>query len=353
MRSVLRTSIFSAAALLFCAATHPLFAQAGDPVAAIQQKLQERIVLAALDANGEIVTAGSVVTLQKGQLQMCATTSPAVAGAPVNTYKGGKLSAGMFSWNLGLGLMKIDPSTIPMHTSVPGEKFWIVAINVKKNGAQFKIWTDPDSNNFRYWTWLVLPFDKKQAPSPEEVLNTLAEVLAVEPNQNQAAQGPAAQAPIPTQDGPPPPIAGEYAFPGGPRLLLLSDGSFTKFVGSAQGHGQYSVDGVNITLTYPSNGFSQHFTVQSGSLLDVNTQQSWSRTGDAPTAPAPAPFADIAPPPTPPAAPPPTISLGQTSAQVTAGFGQPLKVAHLGAKTVFYYKDMKVTFTGGKVSDVE
>jgi hypothetical protein len=61
----------------------------------------------------------------------------------------------------------------------------------------------------------------------------------------------------------------------------------------------------------------------------------------------------IAPPPPPADAPPPTIALGQTMDQVAAGFGQPLKVAKLGVKTIFYYKDMKVTFTNGKVSNVE
>jgi hypothetical protein len=61
----------------------------------------------------------------------------------------------------------------------------------------------------------------------------------------------------------------------------------------------------------------------------------------------------IAPPPPPADAPPPTIEVGQTMDQVTAGFGQPLKVAKLGAKVIFYYKDMKVTFTNGKVSNVE
>jgi hypothetical protein len=61
----------------------------------------------------------------------------------------------------------------------------------------------------------------------------------------------------------------------------------------------------------------------------------------------------IAPPPPPSDAPPPTIALGQTMDQVTAGFGQPLKVANLGGKTIFYYQDMKVTFTNGKVSNVE
>jgi hypothetical protein len=73
----------------------------------------------------------------------------------------------------------------------------------------------------------------------------------------------------------------------------------------------------------------------------------------APAAPAPAPMAMIAPPPPPSDAPPPTIAIGQTKDQVTAGFGQPVRIAKLGAKEIFYYKDMKVTFTNGKVSNVE
>jgi hypothetical protein len=70
-------------------------------------------------------------------------------------------------------------------------------------------------------------------------------------------------------------------------------------------------------------------------------------------APPPAPMPVIAPPPPPADEPPPTISLGETISQVTAGFGQPQKEVKLGVKVIFYYKDMKVIFTNGKVSNVE
>jgi hypothetical protein len=70
-------------------------------------------------------------------------------------------------------------------------------------------------------------------------------------------------------------------------------------------------------------------------------------------APAPAQMQEIPPPPAPADAPPPTIALGQTVDQVTAAFGQPQRMAKLGVKQIFYYKDMKVTFTNGKVSNVE
>jgi len=81
----------------------------------------------------------------------------------------------------------------------------------------------------------------------------------------------------------------------------------------------------------------------------------------APIAPPPPPPADAAPAPIPPplpppdepAAPPKTISLGQTTDVVVANFGQPAKIAKVGNKEIYYYKDLKVTFVGGKVTDVQ
>jgi hypothetical protein len=249
------------------------------------------------------------------------------------------------------------PDSIPGRTAAAGEKFWVVAATAQKDGINFKLYTDADDNGIRYHANLKVLFpNKKQVPPVDAAMQLVAEVLTVVPQEDQGSQQPAEPAagatPSPEQEGPPPPIPGQYLAPGGSHLLLLPDGSFTKFVGGGQGHGQYAVDGDNLTLTFPSTGFSQHFKIQAGNLTDANTQQVWARTGDAPEA-APAPLPAIAPPPPPADAPPPTVAIGQTMDQVTAGFGQPLKVANLGGKTIFYYKDMKVTFTNGKVSDVE
>jgi hypothetical protein len=48
-----------------------------------------------------------------------------------------------------------------------------------------------------------------------------------------------------------------------------------------------------------------------------------------------------------------TIELGQTLEQVEAILGRPEKIVKLGAKTTYVYKDMKVVFTDGAVSDVQ
>jgi hypothetical protein len=54
-----------------------------------------------------------------------------------------------------------------------------------------------------------------------------------------------------------------------------------------------------------------------------------------------------------PAAPPAEISLGQTIEQVTGSLGQPKSIVDLGPKKIYVYKDMKITFNGGKVTDVQ
>jgi hypothetical protein len=54
-----------------------------------------------------------------------------------------------------------------------------------------------------------------------------------------------------------------------------------------------------------------------------------------------------------PAAPPVSIEVGQTPDQVKAALGDPQKIVKLGTKQIYVYKDLKITFTNGKVSDVQ
>jgi hypothetical protein len=50
---------------------------------------------------------------------------------------------------------------------------------------------------------------------------------------------------------------------------------------------------------------------------------------------------------------PQQIEKGQTPDQVKAALGQPDKIVNLGPKQIYVYKDLKVTFLNGKVSDVQ
>jgi hypothetical protein len=54
-----------------------------------------------------------------------------------------------------------------------------------------------------------------------------------------------------------------------------------------------------------------------------------------------------------PQAEPQTIEKGQTPDQVQAAMGKPDKIVNLGTKQIYVYKDLKVTFINGKVSDVQ
>ena len=50
---------------------------------------------------------------------------------------------------------------------------------------------------------------------------------------------------------------------------------------------------------------------------------------------------------------PQQIEKGQTPDQVKATLGQPDRIVNFGSKQIFIYKDLKVTFLNGKVSDVQ
>jgi hypothetical protein len=49
----------------------------------------------------------------------------------------------------------------------------------------------------------------------------------------------------------------------------------------------------------------------------------------------------------------PTVALGQTPDQVTSVLGRPKSIMDLGNKKIYVYQDMKVTFNGGKVTDIQ
>jgi hypothetical protein len=83
---------------------------------------------------------------------------------------------------------------------------------------------------------------------------------------------------------------------------------------------------------------------------DQGAQQQGGDQGGQPAAaqaPAEQPAADQPP------AEPASIDKGMTPDQVEAALGKPDKKVNLGPKMIYYYKDMKVIFISGKVSDVQ
>ena len=71
---------------------------------------------------------------------------------------------------------------------------------------------------------------------------------------------------------------------------------------------------------------------------------------------APEPQPDKPMEPIPPPAPPVesiTVNLGDTIEKVVAAMGQPKNIVNLGAKQIYVYANLKVTFADGKVVDVQ
>lgn len=89
---------------------------------------------------------------------------------------------------------------------------------------------------------------------------------------------------------------------------------------------------------------------------DVNQQLTQADQADQEAAQA-SPAGSGPPAGSAPPAPAPTqtvnIALGQTIDQVTSSLGPPVAIIDLGAKKIYKYSDMKITFNQGKVTNVE
>jgi len=101
--------------------------------------------------------------------------------------------------------------------------------------------------------------------------------------------------------------------------------------------GQIS-DVINQTLEIQADDSGQQQQQQGGQDTQAQNAQPQQQAPQQPAAPP---------------QPPPTIQLGQSPDEVTGALGQPEKIVNLGAKQIYYYKDMKITFVKGKVSDVQ
>lgn len=265
----------------------------------IEDKLESQYALTQPTAdNIDIVTAGAVIVLnpKRGNVIMAPVSS---TNFYQNTYKDGKITQNALGKGLGaLNRLKHIPGTTApegpaTRTFVPGEKMWVTSITAKPDGVIFNLFTDAYAD-VRYKAALKFQFPKGFTPTLDQVEKLVAEVFRVQP-----AEEPKADAQQ-QQQGPAPGQAPPAAPPPAPRR---------------------------------------------------------AQPAPAAVAAAPDPPAVIPPPPPPPtdepAAPPKTTSLGQTTDQVVANLGPPEKIVKLGAKQIYIYKDFKVTFVGGKVTDVQ
>ena len=189
----------------------------GDP-AAIQQKLSAQFKVTTTTADrSDIVPAGDIVVIRKPGLVMYSTASPL---PPSNTYKNGKIGQGWggFGKDLAIGMASTEGTTAndyPHRAFVAEEKCWVTKIEVQKDGILFVLYSDP-YNDVRYYANLKIPFpNKKEVPTADVAMQSVADVLTVAPADNESGQGnsgggavqQSAAAPAPAQMAaiPPPP----------------------------------------------------------------------------------------------------------------------------------------------------
>ena len=240
----------------------------------LQKKLEGQYKLTKpTDDKTDIVTAGSILILQKDKLIMYPTTTQI---PPQNTYKDGRLSSGAFGAHqqiqkFGSLIGHAPPSQLQTASRnfVTGEKFWVTRIDVQPDGVVFSLFTDA-IQDVRYYSTLKFLYPKGATPSTDQVLSTVAEVLKVQPDDDAK-----------TDDK------------GGDQQQAGGDAN------------------------------------QQPAAADANQQ----------------PAAD--------AAPPATVEIGQTVDDVIGILGQPTKIINLGPKQIYVYKDLKVTFIKGKVTDAQ
>jgi hypothetical protein len=167
----------------------------------LQKQLEATYPLTKSTADrSDVVTAGAVLVLQKDNLQMCKSNMPIPTK---NFYKNGSINQGGFMSVLNkLGNASLgggdDANTI--RKFVAGEKFWVTRIQVEGDGVTFTFLSDP-FQDARYEATLKFPYAKGQAPSADDVLATIAQVIKVDgdtgggapaPEQQAAADAPAA-----------------------------------------------------------------------------------------------------------------------------------------------------------------
>jgi|HubBroStandDraft_1064217.scaffolds.fasta_scaffold70886_2 hypothetical protein len=211
MLIAIRSMLVIAVVALFLGITQPTSAQ-DKTQNELQTHVNSLFTLTKLTANGgEIVTAGSVLTLQKDGLVMCGIN----AKIPLpNTYKSSNISYGFgakVKWRVAEGAVQpeLDVNSVSQRKFVAGEKVWIVGVGFQNDGVLLQLYSDP-YDNLRFHGDLKISFSKGSL-STEDVLKSIAETVTVY-GTDQPARSPAPNQPTTPQSAvsdltPPPPPA--------------------------------------------------------------------------------------------------------------------------------------------------
>ena len=192
VRTFVRTGLIAVLLAASCAAN----AQPANGLS-IQQQLQSYFTLTRSTADGtDVVTAGAVLVLQKDNLLMCKADLPIPTP---NVYKNGEISQAGLLGALGrMGTLSPLGGGVPSNRKfVAGEKFWVTRIDVQSDGVVFLVLSDP-FQDVRYHGTLRFPFAKGASPDPDQLVDTIAQVLKIDGGDAPlAAQPQPAAAPAP------------------------------------------------------------------------------------------------------------------------------------------------------------
>ncbi len=192
------------------------FTGAAQSKSAVEKKLVSEYALTQATADqSDIVTAGAILVLKKGNIIMAPVSG---TNFYQNTYKEGKISQNALG-KINNGLNRFShlpgasaPSAPATRTFVPGEKVWVTKIECKDDGVVFDLYTDAYAD-VRYKAALKFYFSPKgPVPSADEMDKLVGEVFKVQPADDKAAptgdqqqqqqQAPAAQAAPPAAPDP-------------------------------------------------------------------------------------------------------------------------------------------------------
>ena len=319
-----------------------LYGHEQDLRSSIQEKLAGKFLLTTVSEDrADIVTEGSTVLLHVNGLILYSTATPV---PPLNTYKNGKISqVSVFGREMAGALLAPSDGTIRSYlqrTFSTGERLKVTEIAVQKSAVSFRLYSDR-FNGVRYYGDLKFSLENRSTITAEDVQRMVSEVLIVPAGDPQQVA-----------------IAGVYQRWQAPadQISLRGDGTMSLVQAGRDYQGTFKVaDGQLLIQIGKHTNIAR---LQPNALVDemgsqwIKLENPQDASTTAPIVAAEAPPPPIAPPP-PSGGDPKTIAIGQSVDEVTASFGQPEKIIKLSAKLIYVYKDVKVTFVSGKVSDVE
>jgi len=164
------------------------FLHGQDQKAEIRNRITAKYALTKLtDTNADIDQAGAILTLQKEGMVMfsiadCNSSTPIPSTL---TYKDGKLSMSfMDALGTDMALSACQSgqnvSNVPQRKFVAGEKCWLTNLSVSDKHVILQVYSDP-YDGVRYFGQLKFNYNKKQIPSADDMIKTIAEVVTAEP----------------------------------------------------------------------------------------------------------------------------------------------------------------------------